>query len=110
MANRIINHISIGDETFDLPSEADDVKQIEQALDEILLENGGSVVTNVGVDGLQMPDENGKYHKIALYTDPETGEVSLSVVQEATEDPEELAADAADAADPGETSETTSDA
>lgn len=107
MANRIINHISIGNETFDLPSEADDIKQIEEALDEILLENGGSVVTNVGVDGLQMPDENGKYHKIALYTDPETGEVSLSVVQEATDIPEELATDAEDF---GETSETTASA
>ena len=107
MSSGTINHISIGDETFDLPSEADDIKQIEEALDEILLENGGSVVTNVGVDGLQMPDENGKYHKIALYTDPETGEVSLSVVQEATEDPEELASDAADS---GEASETTADA
>lgn len=105
MANRIINHISIGDETFDLPSEADDIKQIEEALDEILLENGGSVVTNVGVDGLQMPDENGKYHKIALYTDPDTGEVSLLVVQEATDIPEELSAD--DTEDPEGASETT---
>lgn len=105
MANRIINHISIGDETFDLPSEEDDIKQIEEALDEILLENGGSVVMNVGVDGLQMPDENGKYHKIALYTDPDTGEVSLSVVQEATDIPEELSSDDTEAHDG--TSETT---
>ena len=52
-----------------------------------------------------MPDENGKYHKIALYTDPDTGEVSLSVVQEATDIPEELSSDDTEAHDG--TSETT---
>lgn len=61
------------------------VSEIERALDDIIASNSGGQGESIGMytaSGIYMTDEEGKYHKITLVTDPETGEVNIGVSQE----------------------------